>query len=311
VAPLVAALFPAGDAGWAAARNHSPDLLLGRQPDGHAAVGARRAAPGDEHAESRFFHTLADDPAALAAARRRRHGRRPAGAVLPDSAPAIDSRRYPPLAVHLLDRYTYWSYGSDPGPPAGARWRPGDRATGPRHGRRAGRRAGRRRPAAAGAGAAGRVLSALAVNWFAVRGPADSAPRLVLDDLVIARRGWRLRPGDLPAGVATQRGYRTELVAARLAESGLPRHVFARSPLEPKPFLRGHRRRRCCCTPARVWRKLPADGVLTVEEMLPGPDERWLTDPTATATPPSCDSSRPTRRPARSGRSRPPDRGPR
>jgi hypothetical protein len=278
VAPLVAALFPAGDAGWAAAVNHSPDLMLGRLPD-----GTPRWVLGELHLamntlESRFFHTLADDPAELAAAVAADMA---GGRVVPcyPTGPAIDSRRYPPLAVHVPDRYAYWSYGPDPGPPPGARSIPATalrvRSTGdglvaePPGG-------GRPLPVLE---LFGEFLSALAVNRFAVREPADRAPRLLLDDLVVARRCWLLRPSDLPAGVATQRGYRTELLAARLADLGLPRHLFVRSPLEPKPFYVDASAPLLLHNLARIWRKLPEPAVLTVEEMLPGPEELWLTDP--------------------------------
>jgi hypothetical protein len=62
----------------------------------------------------------------------------------------------------------------------------------------------------------------------------------------------------------------------------LPRHVFARSPVEPKPFYVDLQAPLMLHNLARSWRKLAGvpggDAHLELEEMLPGPGELWLTD---------------------------------
>jgi hypothetical protein len=278
IEPLVMAMFPAQAPGWAAARYHSPDLMLDRSPDG---TGFRWVL-GELHLamntlESRFFHTLADDPEELAALTATDMA---GGRIVPcyPPGPVVDSRRYPPLAVHVPGRYLYWSYGDDAGAPGGARSVPatalsvrvtgGRLVAGPRNG-------GWELPVTE---FFGEFLTSIAVNHFRLPVSGTGGPRIVLDDVVIRRRSWSLGAGDLPAGSVSQRGYRPDVIAAALTARGLPRRIFARTPLEPKPFYADLRAPLLVNNLARSWRKLPADGRLIIEEMLPEPAGLWLRD---------------------------------
>jgi len=278
IAGLVEALYPAtGDRpAWAAARHHSPDLLLARTPSG------LRWVLGELHLsmntlESRFFHTLNDDRAELVSATAADMA---GGRIVPcyPHGPVVDSRTYPPLAVHLPDRYLYWSFGDDIGAPNSAESIPATAlvvdstaqglVAGPRDG-------GWRLPVLE---FFGEFLSALSVNQFRILGGGRYEPRITIDDLVVRRRGWYFTVADLPSGLVSRRGYHWRLLADHLAAAGLPRYLFAKSPLEPKPFFVDVRSPLLVTNLARVWRRLPEPERIELREMLPGPDELWLTD---------------------------------
>ncbi|SCG18826.1 Lantibiotic dehydratase, C terminus [Micromonospora echinofusca] len=269
---LVDRLFPPCEPGWAAARQHSPDLML--------ATGGGRPlwVLGELHTamntlESRFFHTLADEPGQLVELTARDMA---GGRIVPSYpyGPQIDSRRYPPLTVHVPDRYLYWAHSTDMGAPDGVSVLPAaglvvrDRDEGLTAGPRDGRW---ELPVAE---FFGEFLSAITVNRFRIPGPG---PRITLDDLVIRRATWAFAADDLPPKVLGARGYRPEVLSAFLTERGLPRHLFAQLPGEPKPFYVDRDAPLLVTNLARSWRRADR-GPVVLQEMLPGPDQLWLRD---------------------------------
>jgi hypothetical protein len=227
--------------------------------------------------ENRVFHTQADDARALNAAIGTDMSSGRVVALPPVDSPEVSPRTYPPLASHLPGGYHYWSYGADCGPPEGARSVPAAAirvhdedsvlVAGPVDG-------SWRAPLIE---VLGEFLSALVVDRFHIRPPAPQQGRVLIDDLVVCRAAWRFGAEEL--AVAPERA--TEL-AGRLRERGLPRHVFARTPAEPKP---------CYVDLDAPWlvrnlvrmAHLPADRPagerwVAFTEMLPGPDELWLAD---------------------------------
>lgn len=123
----------------------------------------------------------------------------------------------------------------------------------------------------------GEFMSALVANRFDIREPAPHQPRVLLDDMVVCRESWRVA-----SDVLDSRPEASGVLAAQLRARGVPRHVFARTPAEPKPFyvdlespllLRnlGRALRLLAGRPERERR-------VTLSEMLPGPEELWLTD---------------------------------
>lgn len=270
--PLVSAMFPAREPGWAAARHHSPDLLLAHDgPESFWVLGELHV--GMNTLESRFFHTLADEPSRLDELIA---GDMAGGRIVPcyPYGPQIDSRRYPPLAMHVPGRYLYWSHSADLGTPDGApawpaatllvRLEQGALVAGPA-------RASWSLPVRE---FFGEFLSALAVNLFRLPAPG---PRLILDNLVIRRATWTFELDELPAGVLTRTGYRPEVLGGWLAERGLPRHLFAQLPSEPKPFYVDLDSAVLVSNLARSWRRETA-GPVRLQEMLPDPDQLWLRD---------------------------------
>ena len=273
-APLINALFPARQPGWAAARYHSPDLMLAREKDGlRWVVGELHVAMNT--LDARFFHTLADEPDELVAATASDMASGRIVPCYPADSQLVDSRRYPPLAVHVPERYLYWSFGDDTGAPAGTRSWPatalrvrrdqGVLVAGPKDGRW-------QLPVRE---FFGEFLSALVVNSFRVPG---NGRRVLIDHMVVQRRSWRYSRADLPEGVTSQRGYKPERLTAMLTAAGVPRYLFARTPSEPKPFYVDLRAPHMVANLIRAWRQLPATAEVELHEMLPGPDQLWLAD---------------------------------
>lgn len=281
-AAMVAALFPAKAPGWAAARNHSPDLLLARTDAGH------RWVLGELHVamntlESRALHDMCDDPEALLVESARDFA---TGRVVPcyPIGAGVDSRRYPPLASHVEGSYRYWSFTADEGPHPSARGsaagtglivslRRGVLHAGPEDGSWT-------LPVTE---FLGEFLTALVVNQFVPVPVERYRPRVRLGELVVARRAWTLDASELPAGAVTKRGYCLEIVAAALARLGLPRQVFARVQFSPKPVYVDLQVPATLANLVRLWVAAGAQEgaarIVEVSEMLPAPDELWLTDP--------------------------------
>jgi len=100
----------------------------------------------------------------------------------------------------------------------------------------------------------------------------EHAPRVTVGKMVLRREGWSIPATDVP-----ERG---EDVAAFARARGMPRRVFMKSPLERKPMYLDTESAvlsRILCRQARHARETPGTR-MEFTEMLPGPDECWLSD---------------------------------
>jgi hypothetical protein len=275
------ALFPEppGPPRWAAARVHSPDVMLAETPAG------RRWILGELHValntvESRVFGVEADDPDRLVDAVR---SDLPTGRIVPvypNDGILVSSRTYPPPALDPPGLYRYWSYGTDDGHPSGA-------ASAPAAGIRVVRDGGELIAIADDSGWSAQVLecfgefvTALVVNLFHITAPAPHRPRIVVGDVVVCRERWRFDTATLPAPRSRSRDVGHDRLRGWAREHGIPRHVFARTPLERKPFYVDFDAPLLVENLARVVRKSHGRIETWVElvEMVPGPRELWLAD---------------------------------
>lgn len=95
-------------------------------------------------------------------------------------------------------------------------------------------------------------------------------PRVTIDGVVIQREAWRL-----PALAIDDKEEPFVAVRRWARESGLPRRLFVKLPEETKPFLVDLE----CPFLVEVFARLAARTAgMAVSEMMPGPDELWLTD---------------------------------
>jgi hypothetical protein len=119
------------------------------------------------------------------------------------------------------------------------------------------------------------------VQQFRPLPTARHTPRVSIDKLVISRENWRLPTTDLAFAFAADEPTRYLRAQEWRHATELPRFVFVKSPVEFKPFYVDLASLPSVEHFAHAIRALDREqpgGVLSVGEMLPGPDELWLTD---------------------------------
>ncbi|GIF62786.1 lantibiotic dehydratase [Asanoa ishikariensis] len=285
---LADALFPAPRRTWAAARLHSPDMLLRRRPDGSLAWVLGELHVALNTLESRFFSAQADDAGELVAAMATDMAPGRVVPLYPSTARDVSSRSYPPLSLDPAGHYRYVSFGSDDGHPAGV---PGTPATAITVAMRAGvlvatsTRDGWEAPVLE---CFGEHLSSVAVNLFKLRAPAVRAPRVAIGAVTVCRESWRVPLAHLADMAGRDKDPGQNGLRSWLAGLGLPRHVFARVPGDPKPFFVDLQAPPLADNLARAARRAmgraPAGAEVDLVEMLPAPDELWLRLPDGSYT---------------------------
>lgn len=123
------------------------------------------------------------------------------------------------------------------------------------------------------------------VQHFHPLPPAPHTPRVTVDRLVISRETWRMTPVDLAFAFAPDERQRFLRAQAWRRAAELPRFVFVKSPIERKPFYVDTESVPSVEQFAHAVRALDRErptGRLSVSEMLPGPDQLWLTDAAGT-----------------------------
>ena len=285
VAAAAAEAFAAPRPGWAGAYQHSPDIMLVAESldavnrgDFQWVVG--EVHPGVNTLRSALF--VGQHPDRRRAARR--DGRRPAPAP---GRPRRDRRG------GGRARPDHRQAGHRTGPAAGLRARqlrpgPADRAR------------GRRLRADRGGGAlvvrsddgrhtlplaevVGEAVMLHLIQRFDILPRADHQPRVTLGRVVIARENWRFTAAGLDFARVTDEAERFRRVRRWQREVDLPRYVFVKTPVEKKPFLLDFASLPSVDGFARALRRT-VDGAgneatVRLSEMLPGPDQLWLTDP--------------------------------
>jgi hypothetical protein len=125
------------------------------------------------------------------------------------------------------------------------------------------------------------VLTTLVVDGFSILPEERHTPRVTVDSVVVARETWRLRPDELD--FADERDEARRFVRARrwVASYELPRFVFVTLPTEPRPMLVDLEAPVYVNILAKAVRRMTRTGTdadITITEMLPAPDQTWLTD---------------------------------
>jgi hypothetical protein len=125
-------------------------------------------------------------------------------------------------------------------------------------------------------------LGGHALDTWKLTGLDGHTPRVMVDDLVLLRRSWRSTVAQ--TGLADVTGERERYLAVRrwCRQLGLPQRVFVRVGTEIKPCfidLTSPVYTRILCTLMRSARRTGGEATpVTVSEMLPTPDQAWLTD---------------------------------
>jgi lantibiotic biosynthesis dehydratase-like protein len=128
----------------------------------------------------------------------------------------------------------------------------------------------------------GDPLSANLTHYFGMVSAAAYTPRISFDNLVVQRETWRLSAADLPwVHIADERA---RYLAGRrfVTDRGLPRYVFVRVDSERKPVFVDLTSLSSLELMSRAVRRAQSSvgdtARITVSEMLPTPDQLWLTD---------------------------------
>jgi amino acid adenylation domain-containing protein len=127
----------------------------------------------------------------------------------------------------------------------------------------------------------GDLVSANAANSFDLVPPGAHVPRVAIDDLVVSRETWRLAATEPAFAGTADESTRYLQARAWAAGHGLPRHVFCRFSGERKPIyadLTSLASIDLISRSLRRARRHGTDATVTVSEMLPAPDQAWLTD---------------------------------
>ncbi|MBV8859847.1 MAG: lantibiotic dehydratase [Acidobacteria bacterium] len=126
------------------------------------------------------------------------------------------------------------------------------------------------------------ILSTLVVDLFRPLTPRPHTPRVTLDRLVVAREAWRFTAAE--AAFAFKRDEAERYLAARrfMRARGMPRFIFYKAPVEPKPCYVDFDSPIYVDMFARALRRTAESGApgatVTASEMLPGPGQSWLRD---------------------------------
>jgi hypothetical protein len=125
------------------------------------------------------------------------------------------------------------------------------------------------------------VLTTLAMDLVRVLPQTEHTPRVTVDRLVIARETWR--PSAASACFADEKDEARRFVRARHWRTGLglPRYVFVVSPTESRPFYVDFDSPVYVTILAKALRRLARKDPgarVTITEMLPTPEQSWLTD---------------------------------
>ncbi|MFJ6215463.1 lantibiotic dehydratase [Streptomyces sp. NPDC092296] len=125
------------------------------------------------------------------------------------------------------------------------------------------------------------ALTNRVMDRFTLKHDGEHSPRITIDSTVVARETWRLTGAALD--FADEKSEARRFVRARRWRDAqeLPRYVFVVSPAEPRPFFVDFDSpvyvNILAKAARRLARKDPA-ARMTITEMLPTPEQAWLTD---------------------------------
>ena len=128
----------------------------------------------------------------------------------------------------------------------------------------------------------GDVIATTMTHCLEILPPSAHTPRVTIDDLVVSREKWTFAATDPALADITDERARYLRVREWAATHELPRHVFMRFTGERKPIYADLTSLASVNLIARSLRRArrsaDADATVSVAEMLPGPDQTWLTD---------------------------------
>jgi amino acid adenylation domain-containing protein len=279
LAAAVAAAFPAGRPGWPTAVQHSPDLMIATDPAGGTEWVLGELHPGLNTMRYATLIARHPSPETLRAAMVSDLGRGVVYAAETGEEGGVPTRQGNALAGprDLWFAFAHDSFGHDSArtlpvgecdlvqSPAGLRVRRLD----------------------GGVDldvieVLGDLIAIALSQQFRMLAPNTHTPRVTIDGLVVSRESWTFPAAELAFAGTADEARRYREARAWATRTGLPRHVFLRSAGERKPVyadLTGLASVDLVARSVRRARRHAGDAAaVTLTEMLPAPDQLWLTD---------------------------------
>ncbi|WP_416906376.1 lantibiotic dehydratase [Micromonospora echinospora] len=126
------------------------------------------------------------------------------------------------------------------------------------------------------------LVAANLMPHFRLLSPAPHRPRVAIDRLVVSRESWTVPAGGVDFAGDPDEARRFVRARSWAKRLGLPRHVFLRCTGERKPVhvdLASLASVEVLCRAVRRARRTGGDAAeVSVTEMLPDPEQLWLTD---------------------------------
>jgi Lantibiotic dehydratase, N terminus len=281
----VADSFASSSPAWYAGRHHSPDVMIAARDVDAIERGEYQFVLGELHTgivtcDSSSLNGFAPAPGAIL---------RPAEAALtggPERYVPLYRRgmagltaRFYPTPETFSQRYSYLSFGSEPGerraPPGRRVELASIKAVDGPSGLQAELPDGTREPILV---VFGEFVALLTTQTFTLMPAWPHTPRVTVDRLVIARETWRI-PASEFAGPPTRNDAdpvgRVRDIARRY---GLPRHCFWRASPRRKPIYLDLHSPMLVRLLVGAVRSADEQSRICFTEMLPGPDQLWLAD---------------------------------
>ena len=128
----------------------------------------------------------------------------------------------------------------------------------------------------------GAVFSLLCASYFKISAPRKHIPRVTIDRLIVQREAWSFSAAELEFAHRKEEAERFAAVQRWVREHDLPRFVFVKVPLEPKPFFVDFESPILINFFTKSVRHTlnseSKESPITITEMIPTPDQLWLTD---------------------------------
>jgi hypothetical protein len=285
ISARVGEYFPERPVAWSGARQHSPDIMIAAASSAEVERGNFLLVLGEIHLaintlDQRLFVEQHPDPARLIAAEQADRPQRIVH-IQANDHPNVTSRLNPPSAA-LGPGQLYWSAAINDSldPPESDTVMPGAAMT-------VARRGDDLVVQLAPSGAElnffeviGDTMAAVVADAFSPAAPAAHRPRITIDKFVLSRERWVFGVADSAWAFALDEQERYRLARRWRQDHQLPERVFYRVPDELKPTAADFRSIVLVNLFAKHIRQTKAAGhtQYSVTEMLPDPDQLWLTD---------------------------------
>jgi hypothetical protein len=286
ISARAAECFPPCPVAWSGARQHSPDIMIAAASPDDVERGNFLLVLGEIHLatntlDGRLWVEQHPDPARLIAAEQADRGPERISLIQEKNHPTVTSRLSPPSAM-LGPGQLYWSSAITDSfePPESDTVMPGAAMTVTR----------RDRDLVVQLAPSGTELDFFEVisdemipaviDAFQLAAPAAHRPRITIDRFVLSREQWVFQVADSAWAFAKDEQERYYLARRWRQDHQLPEQVFYRVPVELKPTAADFRSIVLVNLFAKHIRQTQAAGhtQYTVTEMLPNPDQLWLTD---------------------------------